>query len=107
MLEDREQAWVDDARAELDAARLLAGHGICHLAVFHARQSLQISDAGELEAIVERVIEENPGPAEDFRGGKEKALGFLMGQVMKATGGQTNPQMVNELMREKLENGGQ
>jgi len=62
----------------------------------------QISDAGELEAIVEQVVEENPGPAEDFRGGKEKALGFLMGQVMKATGGQANPQMVNELMREKL-----
>lgn len=41
MLEDREQAWVDDARADLDAARLLAGHGICHLAVFHARQSLE------------------------------------------------------------------
>ncbi len=67
----------------------------------------QISDAGELEAIVDQVIADNPGPADDFRGGKEKALGFLMGQVMKATRGQANPQLVSEMMREKLGNGGQ
>ena len=62
----------------------------------------QISDTGELEGIIEQVIADNPGPADDFRGGKEKALGFLVGQVMKATRGQANPQMVNELLREKL-----
>lgn len=62
----------------------------------------QISDAAELEAIVTRVIAENPGPADDFRGGKEKALGFLVGQVMKATRGQANPGLVNEILRAKL-----
>ncbi len=62
----------------------------------------QISDTGELEAIVEQVIADNPGPAADFRGGKEKAIGFLIGQVMKATRGQANPGMVNEIMRAKL-----
>ncbi|MEA3401200.1 MAG: Asp-tRNA(Asn)/Glu-tRNA(Gln) amidotransferase subunit GatB [Armatimonadota bacterium] len=63
----------------------------------------QISDAGELEGIIEQVIADNPGPAEQFRSGKDKAIGFLIGQVMKATQGQANPQMVNEIMREKLQ----
>ena len=62
----------------------------------------QISDAGELEAIVARILAENPGPAEDFRQGKEKALGFFVGQVMKETRGQANPQLVNELLRKHL-----
>ena len=62
----------------------------------------QISDAGQLEAIVARILAENPGPAEDFRQGKEKALGFFVGQVMKETRGQANPQLVNELLRKHL-----
>ncbi len=62
----------------------------------------QISDAGELESVVARVVEANPGPAEEFRQGKEKALGFFVGQVMKETRGQANPQMVNELLRKHL-----
>ncbi|MGC9317855.1 MAG: Asp-tRNA(Asn)/Glu-tRNA(Gln) amidotransferase subunit GatB [Armatimonadota bacterium] len=62
----------------------------------------QISDAGELEGIIDRVIADNPEPVEQFRGGKDKAIGFLIGQVMKATQGQANPQMVNEMMRQKL-----
>jgi HEPN domain-containing protein len=41
MLTEQEQSWIAEARLELEAARLLAGHGICHLAVFHARQSLE------------------------------------------------------------------
>ncbi len=62
----------------------------------------QISDSGELEGIIAGVIADNPGPVGDFRAGKEKALGFLVGQIMKATKGQANPQMVNDLLREKL-----
>ena len=62
----------------------------------------QISDAGELEAIVARIVAANPGPAEEFRQGKEKVLGFFVGQVMKETRGQANPQMVNELLRKHL-----
>ncbi len=62
----------------------------------------QISDAGELEGIIARVVTDNPGPAEEFRQGKEKALGFFVGQVMRETKGQANPQMVNELLRKHL-----
>jgi aspartyl-tRNA(Asn)/glutamyl-tRNA(Gln) amidotransferase subunit B len=62
----------------------------------------QISDAGELEAIIARVVAANPGPAGEFRQGKEKALGFFVGQVMKETHGQANPQMTGELLRKYL-----
>jgi aspartyl-tRNA(Asn)/glutamyl-tRNA(Gln) amidotransferase subunit B len=62
----------------------------------------QISDTGELAAIVTRVVAGNPGPAEEFRQGKEKALGFFVGQVMKETRGQANPQVVNDLLRKHL-----
>jgi len=63
---------------------------------------LQISDAGELDLIVEEVISNNPGPVNDYRGGKKQALGFLVGQIMKATRGKANPGLVNQLLREKL-----
>jgi aspartyl-tRNA(Asn)/glutamyl-tRNA(Gln) amidotransferase subunit B len=62
----------------------------------------QISDTGELEAIVARIIAANPGPAEEFRQGREKVLGFFVGQIMKETRGQANPQLVNELLRKHL-----
>ena len=63
----------------------------------------QISDASAIESIVDQAIAENPGPAQDYRDGKQKAIGFLVGQVMKATRGKANPQMVNQLLRQKLE----
>jgi len=59
---------------------------------------LQISDQSELEAVITRVISENPDSVENYRGGKSKAIGFLVGQVMKETGGKANPQLVNELL---------
>jgi len=62
----------------------------------------QVSDVSELGAIVDQVIEENPGPAEQFRGGKEGIIGFLVGQVMKQTGGSANPKVAQELLRERL-----
>jgi aspartyl-tRNA(Asn)/glutamyl-tRNA(Gln) amidotransferase subunit B len=62
----------------------------------------QISDAAELETFVDEVIAENPGPAEQFRGGKEGVIGFLVGQVMKKTKGAANPQEVQRLLRERL-----
>jgi len=62
----------------------------------------QISDADELEAIINRIVSANPGPAEEFRQGREKILGFFVGQVMKETRGQANPQLVNELLRKHL-----
>lgn len=62
----------------------------------------QISDEGELEKIVEDIIVNNPKSVSDFKSGKENALGFLVGQVMKATKGQANPGLVNRLLRSKL-----
>ena len=72
-------------------------------AVIVEREGLaQISDRDELEEIVKRVLAENPGPVADFQGGKKAALGFLVGQVMKATRGQANPGVVNRLLRTLL-----
>ncbi len=63
----------------------------------------QISDRGSLEDAARKVIADNPGPAADYRAGTKKALGFLVGQMMKATRGQGNPQLVNEILVELLE----
>lgn len=63
---------------------------------------VQISDEGEIAKVVELVIKENPQVVDDFRKGKDKALGFLVGQVMKLTKGRANPQLVNKLLRERL-----
>lgn len=63
---------------------------------------VQISDSSQLEEIIDGVMERNPKSVEDFRGGKEQALGFLVGQVMKETKGKANPQTVNEILRKKL-----
>ncbi len=63
----------------------------------------QISDSGELREMLKRIIEQNPGPVADYKGGKQKALTFFVGQAMKATRGQANPQMLNEIAREELD----
>ena len=63
----------------------------------------QISDSSAIETIIDRVITENPGSAQDYRDGKKKAIGFLVGRVMRATKGKANPQMVNQILRQKLE----
>jgi aspartyl-tRNA(Asn)/glutamyl-tRNA(Gln) amidotransferase subunit B len=62
----------------------------------------QITDTSELEALIDKVLVENPQQVEDYRGGKEGLLGFFVGQVMRQTEGRANPQLVNELLREKL-----
>lgn len=63
----------------------------------------QISDSDSLEAIIDQVLAEHPGPVADVKGGKTKAIGFLVGQVMKASKGAANPQKVNELIRGRLQ----
>ena len=62
----------------------------------------QVSDASALEAEVEAVIDAHPSEVAAFRAGKQGLIGFFVGQVMKRTGGQANPQVVNQLLREKL-----
>lgn len=61
-----------------------------------------VSDTAELEPIVDRVLEANPGQVEAFRNGKEGLLGFFVGQVMKETDGKANARVVSELVRSKL-----
>jgi aspartyl-tRNA(Asn)/glutamyl-tRNA(Gln) amidotransferase subunit B len=62
----------------------------------------QTNDEGELEAIAEKVIAENPDSVADYKKGKENAIRFLMGQVMKATHGKANPKMAGDILKEKL-----
>ncbi|HUU11879.1 MAG TPA: Asp-tRNA(Asn)/Glu-tRNA(Gln) amidotransferase subunit GatB [Phycisphaerae bacterium] len=81
--------------------KMLAG-GRSAREIVEAENLAQTSDEGELQAIADRVIAENPGPADDFRGGKEKALGRLIGQAMKATAGKANPQVLREVFIRKL-----
>ncbi len=64
----------------------------------------QITDSGALETLVDEVIASNPDQVEQFKAGKEKVLGFFVGQIMKATQGKANPAQVNQLLREKLKN---
>ncbi len=68
-----------------------------------ARRGLkQITDSGALEAAIDQVLAANPGQLADYRAGKDKLLGFFVGQVMKATGGKANPAQLNELLKKKL-----
>jgi len=62
----------------------------------------QISNQDELENIVDRIIEENTDAVEDVRNGKDRAIGFLVGQIMKETRGKANPGLVNQMLRDKL-----
>ena len=63
---------------------------------------IQISDEGELETIIDDVLDKNEQSIEDFKNGKDRAVGFLVGQIMKATRGKANPQVVNKMLMEKL-----
>ena len=63
---------------------------------------IQISDEGAIKEVVSKVLEENPQSVADYKGGKDKALTFLVGQAMKATRGKANPQMLNTMFKEEL-----
>jgi aspartyl-tRNA(Asn)/glutamyl-tRNA(Gln) amidotransferase subunit B len=64
----------------------------------------QISGEDELIGIVQQVIADNPGPVEQFKGGKETVIQFLVGQVMRATRGKANPQIAEQMLKEQLQN---
>jgi aspartyl-tRNA(Asn)/glutamyl-tRNA(Gln) amidotransferase subunit B len=63
---------------------------------------VQVSDTGAIEAIIDDVIRANSGQHADYRAGKEKLFAFFIGQVMKASKGKANPDMVNQLLKKKL-----
>ena len=63
----------------------------------------QVSDEGAILAIVNEVLDENPASIADYKGGKDRALGFLVGQVMKKSKGQANPKMASSLVKQELD----
>ena len=71
-------------------------------AVIAAKGLKQVTDTGAIEKLVDEVIAANPEQVQQYRAGKDKVLGFFVGQVMKKSQGKANPQQVNEMLRDKL-----
>jgi aspartyl-tRNA(Asn)/glutamyl-tRNA(Gln) amidotransferase subunit B len=71
-------------------------------AIVESRGLKQVADTGELGRVVDRILADHPKVVDDWKAGKKAAMGFLVGQVMKATSGKANPAVVNALLGEKL-----
>ena len=100
-------ARISDATISNNAARavfdaLWNGEGDEVDALIETRGLKQMSDAGELEKLVDDVLAANPKNVEEYRAGNGKALNALVGQIMKASQGKANPQQINDLLRKKL-----
>ncbi|WP_144511917.1 Asp-tRNA(Asn)/Glu-tRNA(Gln) amidotransferase subunit GatB [Bacillus sp. FJAT-22090] len=80
----------------------LADNGGEATEVVKAKGLVQISDEGALRDIVTATLDANPQSIEDFKNGKDRAIGFLVGQIMKATKGQANPPLVNKILNEEI-----
>lgn len=98
---------VDNGDVSASAAKevlagVLAGEGSPR-SVAESRDLLQISDADAIERIVDTVLDENAEAVERYRGGEEKVVGFLVGAVMRESGGKADPKLANELIRRRLE----
>jgi aspartyl-tRNA(Asn)/glutamyl-tRNA(Gln) amidotransferase subunit B len=89
-------------RIAKDVFEIMAETGGSPRAIVAERGMRQITDTGAIETAIDAVIAANPKQVEQFRSGKETILGWLVGQVMKATQGKANPQAVNALLRQKL-----
>jgi len=100
-----ELAKLVSARAEIPRAAFdeaLSHAGDKGFAAAPYLEQKVVADASELDPIIDRIIESNPGQAEQYRSGKQGLLGFFVGQVMKETGGKADPRVVNDRVREKL-----
>ena len=62
----------------------------------------QVTDQGEIEKVIDEVIKDNPKMVQEYLGGKDKLLGFFVGQAMKKTKGKANPKMLNDILLKKL-----
>lgn len=73
--------------------------------VEYAKQNnlVQLSDPSQLQPIVDAILDANPQSIEDYKGGKDRAIGFLVGQIMKETKGQANPGVINKLLKDSLD----
>jgi Asp-tRNA(Asn)/Glu-tRNA(Gln) amidotransferase B subunit len=99
-------AMIDANELSASAAKdvldgILRGEGSAR-EVAEGRDLLQMTDTGAIETAVDAVLAENPDAIDRYRGGEQKVVGFLVGQVMRATQGKANPKAVNALLREKL-----
>lgn len=72
------------------------------LEIVKQKNLVQISDASEIETIIQKIIDANAGQVEEYRSGKEKVFGFFVGQVMKESKGKANPKLVNEILKKML-----
>jgi len=88
------RAVFDEALAKVGEDGFSAGPYLAQKAV---------ADASELDPVIDRVLEANPGQVEQYRGGKQGLIGFFVGAVMKETGGKADPRVVNERVRAKLD----
>ncbi len=70
--------------------------------IIEARGLKQITDTGAIETVIDQVIADNPSQVAEYKAGKDKLIGFFVGQVMKATQGKANPGQVNQLLKQKL-----
>lgn len=99
-------AEIDTGKVSIKQARevfkLMCESGKGAAAVIKEQGMEQISDEGALIAIIDDVIANNPKSVEDYRNGKERAIGALVGQVMKSTQGKANPGVVNKLILERI-----
>jgi aspartyl-tRNA(Asn)/glutamyl-tRNA(Gln) amidotransferase subunit B len=85
-----------------DVLQEMAATGKAAEKIVREKGLTQVSDTGLIEKAVEKAIAENPAAAAEFKAGKQKALGALVGAVMKETGGKANPRLVNEILSKKL-----
>ena len=67
-----------------------------------AKGLIQLSDPDQLNPIIKSIVDDNSQSVEDFKNGKDRAVGFLIGQIMKQTKGQANPKVVNQLLMKEL-----
>ncbi len=82
-------------------AAMWAGEGDADT-IIKAKDLKQNTDSGAIEAVIDKIIANHPQQAEELRGGKDKMMGFFVGQVMKATQGKANPAQVNQLLKKKI-----
>ncbi|HEY8191716.1 MAG TPA: Asp-tRNA(Asn)/Glu-tRNA(Gln) amidotransferase GatCAB subunit B, partial [Alphaproteobacteria bacterium] len=76
--------------------------GMDATAIVEEKGLKQVTDTGAIEKIVDEVLAENPKIVEDYKAGNQKVFGFLVGQVMKKSGGKVNPGTANELLKKKI-----
>lgn len=89
-------------RIAKDVFEVMVEEGKDPEAIVEEKGLKQITDTGPIEAAIDQVMADNPDKLAEYRGGKDKLIGWFVGQVMKQTGGKANPGMLNELLRKKL-----